>query len=158
MREVQYLYPQPGLTNPITLSTQGIKHRLISVIYWLLNGWGPMRAQAGQQKCQTSFTQVTTIKNANSCWCQHVTTTWQQQLTWTEQMKQNENKMVDKDEDWHDECETEWNNMDKQNKPNTATQKMARRIRSDIQKSLFLEILHFPYFTNNVLMFSQSAC
>ena len=38
-------------------------------------------------------------------------------------MKQNENKMVDKEEDWHDECETEWNNMDKQNKPNTTTQK-----------------------------------
>ena len=140
---VQYLTTQPGHTDLITMSTHDKIYWLISIFYWLLIGWRPMRTQAGLPNTQPHLHTGDNNQNANSCWCQHVTTTWQQQLTWTEQMKQKwkQNGGQGWGLTWW-----MWNRMkqpwtNKQNKPNTATQEMARRIRSDIQKSLFLEIL-----------------
>ena len=40
--------PQHGLTDPISLTTQGTKYWLISIKYWLPNGWGSVSTQAGQ--------------------------------------------------------------------------------------------------------------
>ena len=144
MREVLYLYPQPGLTNPITLSTQGIKYRLTSIIYWLLNEWGPMRAQAGQQNAKPPSlrwqqSKMPTHADVNIMWHQHDNNNWHGLNRW--------NKMKTK---WWTRMRTDMMNVKQNgttwtNKTNPTQQlKRLRRIRSDFK--ITQPTLHFIHF------------
>ena len=70
---VQYLTTQPGHTDLITMSTHDKIYWLISIFYWLLIGWRPMRTQAGLPNTQPHLHTGDNNQTASSWWCQHIT-------------------------------------------------------------------------------------
>ena len=70
---VQYLTTQPGLTDLITMNTHDKIYWLISIFYWLLIGWRPMKTQAGLWNTQPHPHTGDNNQTASSWWCQHIT-------------------------------------------------------------------------------------